>query len=121
MITSTIEPIEASPRRTWSRAPTPAHSADSTPAAWQTSIPSAASQASAEVCTAVSGAACVAGSEAAGGGGLEAVGMGVVAEEATGNRICGGKQFLSKKTGMEVSKMARVKENLQRVHWRKTI
>ena len=52
--TSTIEPIVASPRRTWSRAATPAHSADSTTAAWQTSTPSAASPVSAEVCTVVS-------------------------------------------------------------------
>ena len=58
---STIEPIVASLRRTWSGAATPAHSADSTTAAWQTSTPSAASPASAEVCTAILGA----GSEAA--------------------------------------------------------
>ena len=47
--------------------------------------------------------------------GSEAVGMGVA--EATGNRICGAKQFLSKKTGMEVSKMMRIKDSLQKVRW----
>ena len=43
--------------------------------------------------------------------------MGVAAAEATGNRICGAKQFLSKKTGMEVSKMMRIKDSLQKVRW----
>ena len=95
---STIEPIADSPRRTWSRAATPAHSADSTTAAWQTSTPSAASPASGEVCAVVSGAACVVGLAAAGMGDLEAVGM-VAAEEATGNRICG--ELISKSTRRE--------------------
>jgi Protein of unknown function (DUF2950) len=35
---------------------------------------------------------------------------------ATGNRICGGKQFLSKKTEMEVSEM-RIKDRFQKGRW----
>ena len=41
----------------------------------------------------------------------------VVAEAVTGNRIYGGKQFLSKKTEMEVSEMMRIQESLQKVRW----
>jgi hypothetical protein len=43
--------------------------------------------------------------EAVGMAGLAVAGMGAeAAAEATGNRICGRRQFLSKKTEMEVSK-----------------
>ena len=50
--------------------------------------------------------------------GLAAAGMGdLAAAEATGNRICGGKQFLRKKTGMEVSTMICIKDTLQKVRW----
>jgi len=40
------------------------------------------------------------------------------AAEATGKRICGGKQFLSKKTGMEVSKIMRIKDGSQKIPWK---
>jgi hypothetical protein len=41
----------------------------------------------------------------------------VVAEAVTGNRIYGGTQFLSKKTGMEVSTMMRTKDIFQKLRW----
>ena len=41
----------------------------------------------------------------------------VAVAAATGNRICGGKQFLSKKTGMEVGKMMRIRDSIQKVRW----
>src|SRR5437867_5207684 len=42
----------------------------------------------------------------------------MVEAEATGKRICGGKQFLSKKTGMEVSKMMRIKDGSHKIPWK---
>jgi len=50
----------------------------------------------AAACVVAEAGACVVGLAAAGMVDLEAVGM-VAEEEATGNRICGGKQFLSRR------------------------
>ena len=110
-ITSTIEPIVDSLRHTWSGATAPAHSADSTTAAWPTSTPSAASPASGEVCTVV---------------------LGLRGRHGWWRRrrhawrrwrrppmigFCSGKQFVSKKTGMEVSTMMRIRDSVQKIRW----
>src|SRR5437667_1635063 len=105
----TTAPIAGSSRRTWNPVNAPAHSADSTTAAWQTSTPSAASPASAEVCMAEASPA---------GHPAVSVAVRTAAAEATGKRICGGKQFLSKKTGMEVSKIMRIKDGSQKIPWK---
>src|SRR5438132_8629785 len=79
--------------------------------------------AEAAACAVAEAAACVgAGSEAACAVAAVAcvvaeAAVGMAAGEATGNRICGGKQFLSKKTGMEVSRMMRIKDSFQKVRW----
>ena len=54
-----------------------------------------------------------------GGGGVQWRPMAVAA--ATGNRICRGKQFVSKKTGMEVSTMMRIRDNIQKIRWCKVV
>src|SRR5438094_8847433 len=121
----TTAPIADSSRRTWNPANAPAHSVDSTTAAWQTSTPSAASPASAEVCMAEASPAgrpvvSVAVRTEAPPAERTAVSVAerTAAAEATGNRICGGKQSLSKKTGMEVSKIMRIKDGSQKIPWK---
>jgi hypothetical protein len=107
---SIIALIVDSPRRTWHRATMWALFTDLNMGGSRTSTPSAASPASAEACMAVSRAGCGASVAASVGAGLAEDSMAVASaagsmgvEVATGNRIRGEKQFLSKKTGMEVS------------------
>ena len=116
-ITSTIEPIVDSLRRTWSGAATPAHSADSTTAAWSNQH---SFRGQSSFGGGMHGGGFAGGMHGGFGGGMRggfgggtAASVAAVcmaeAEEATGNRICVRANLYSKKIGMEVSRMMRYK------------